>query len=78
MSFKKEFPSKSLNLHVLVVIPTEYEIMTLDICLYNGLRQYLINWYFDITFIKTSNKLENWIQHNYLITSLKIKSIQRN
>jgi hypothetical protein len=30
------------------------------------------------TFIKTSNKLENFIYHNYLITSLKIKSIQRN
>ena len=28
-------------------------------CLSNGLRQYLINWYFDNTFIKTSNKLEN-------------------
>ena len=37
-----------------------YEIVTLDMFI-QRFRQYLINWYFDNTFIKTSNKLENLI-----------------
>jgi hypothetical protein len=53
MIFKQEYPWNSLNLQELVVIP----ICNCDTRhVYNGLRQYLINWYFDNTIIKTSNK----------------------